>query len=681
MPISFLPATEGSMRSNDRFATPVKVTDTGATTAMETQVVIIDAHANRKLYYPQYAVGEGSLEKLFDFCNVGRPDVTKTDSENLNALGSFSSNTHGFVMCWGAARLFHQGLRCDAELIFRRHIKQALMPGAAGGEKILHPTYSDALLAITGALLSAGLETCRKTMGRFSINTCIKLPSHFIGDREKMKSLVDLVVSELDSGVKKLKQDDVQKLIDKADRHVEALRTEMQTVRQRWDALLNIPEFQPFLSLVNILAAQPVDVIDKIRDMVVLPAGARWPTPESLAAPPPPSTPPRAVAVTRPNPRIVETIIMDDVDEPAQPDTPPRASQLENKEQREEDEDASEGEGDEENSKSAEESPARGKRQRSNKESVKDSSAAKKSRQAATAVESLSLAQQLGEGLKGRRVPIDGLPDSWIVYDAISTDTETAINDDIENQGGDWIQFIGARQKTPLSRLKKMQCIPPAPGWVVWYWYPDFKPQSWRAFTQIMLFICTLLRALCEQSINSCVLNKYRDQDDAITSHQDKCGDMDWNSSIVTLSTGEATRKVIFTNITTGRQIPLDLPPRSVYSIGWETNRLWKHEIPASQVPTGVRYGLTFRSISSMFHKEKRLWIQRPQDKDRSEWDVLRPRDEQDRDDLLESYEVVQHITPSVGDAVSEDDIKQISEEAQSSYSGSRVRVTYPKRK
>ena len=271
---------------------------------------------------------------------------------------------------------------------------------------------------------------------------------------------------------------------------------------------------------------------------------------------------------------------------------------------------------------------------------------------------------------------VDELPDTWIMYDVITPEVEEMLNGAAEQQGGPWIEFVQSRNGKPLTRLKKIQCLFDN-DWIRWYWYPDTAPEEWLPFTAINARLAQLLTKLCggRYTLTSLVLNKYRDEDDCIVAHQDKTGDLDPSSSIVTLSTGPLARVVVFVHVETGKEVKLTVPPRSVYSIGWETNRAWKHSVPPMEGVIGKRYGWTFRSVVSLWNRVTHARVQRPQiGEEMANWDVLLPAANPNRPELLASYKVVQTVRLAEPGRLQPIDLEQISEEAQAAYSGRTVR-------
>ena len=271
---------------------------------------------------------------------------------------------------------------------------------------------------------------------------------------------------------------------------------------------------------------------------------------------------------------------------------------------------------------------------------------------------------------------VERLPDTWIAYDVITREVEEMLNRTAERQGSPWIKFSQSRTGQPLNRVKKVQCVCYG-DWVHWYWYPDTVPDEWVPLTSINARLAQLLTQLDGGAhiLTSLVLNKYRDETDNIIPHHDKTGDLEPGSSIVTLSTGPLAREVLFIHQETGEEVKLTVPPRSVYSIGWETNQKWKHAVPPMKGVTGERYGWTFRSVVSLWNRVTHALVQRPHIGDyMGVWDVLRPIANPSRPELLQSYKVVQTVRLAEPGRLQPSDLEQITDEAEAAYNGSTVR-------
>ena len=110
-------------------------------------------------------------------------------------------------------------------------------------------------------------------------------------------------------------------------------------------------------------------------------------------------------------------------------------------------------------------------------------------------------------------------------------------------------------------------------------------------------------------SINSCLINKYRDGSDSIRPHRDNQITFGENPTVFGFSLG-VEREIIFKRIEynpekmnsikldKGRmeEIRIPLKPGSLFIMGGSVQKYYSHEIPKVEMD-GVRYSLTFREF------------------------------------------------------------------------------------
>ena len=115
--------------------------------------------------------------------------------------------------------------------------------------------------------------------------------------------------------------------------------------------------------------------------------------------------------------------------------------------------------------------------------------------------------------------------------------------------------------------------------------------------------------ATCESPLNHALIQIYRDGTDFISEHADKTLDIQRYTKIAGVSFGASRVLVLRTKDKTRRQL-ITLPNNSIFILGWETNRLWRHAIKQDKrMPTlkradetfenGQRISLTFRNIAT----------------------------------------------------------------------------------
>ena len=99
-------------------------------------------------------------------------------------------------------------------------------------------------------------------------------------------------------------------------------------------------------------------------------------------------------------------------------------------------------------------------------------------------------------------------------------------------------------------------------------------------------------------SLNSCLVNRYKDKDTSLPEHADNEGDIDPKSSILTLSLG-APRHVHFRDIASGAKTSVLCNTRSLYEMTRHSQDFFKHSMVSENdsMADGIRYSLTFRAI------------------------------------------------------------------------------------
>ena len=173
---------------------------------------------------------------------------------------------------------------------------------------------------------------------------------------------------------------------------------------------------------------------------------------------------------------------------------------------------------------------------------------------------------------------------------------------------------------TGYSRLQKWYHISGE------FFCPKWKnrPEMWKSFSydSKLLQIQDKIQAFLKSShlneygiqiptINSCLINKYRDGHDYIRPHRDTDKSFGAEPTIIGLSLG-AGRKLRFKRVIyNGINSPLSsldnkkqhlnftytLEPGSLFIMAGSSQRFFSHEIPKTEEECGRRYSLTFREF------------------------------------------------------------------------------------
>ena len=118
--------------------------------------------------------------------------------------------------------------------------------------------------------------------------------------------------------------------------------------------------------------------------------------------------------------------------------------------------------------------------------------------------------------------------------------------------------------------------------------------------------ICLELTYPCVQipTINSCLVNKYSDENDFISPHQDTPLSFGKYPTIIGLSVGDSRTlklKRIVNSKTkpTNNHIMIELNHGSIFILAGSTNHYFTHEIEKTKERKQTRYSLTFREYIS----------------------------------------------------------------------------------
>ena len=97
--------------------------------------------------------------------------------------------------------------------------------------------------------------------------------------------------------------------------------------------------------------------------------------------------------------------------------------------------------------------------------------------------------------------------------------------------------------------------------------------------------------------LNSCLVNRYGNDNDTLPEHADDEGDINALSSIFTVSLG-SPRNIWFRDVQSDKRISVLCKGRSMYHMSRHSQDFFKHGIKKQDDPSlGVRYSLTFRAI------------------------------------------------------------------------------------
>jgi len=120
-----------------------------------------------------------------------------------------------------------------------------------------------------------------------------------------------------------------------------------------------------------------------------------------------------------------------------------------------------------------------------------------------------------------------------------------------------------------------------------------FVPRPW---TPELLALRDRVAAACGVPFNSVLANLYRDGADRMGWHSDDEPELGPRPVIASVSLG-AERTFRFRAKAGGETVAIELPHGSLLTMAGDTQRLYRHELPARKRVTGPRINLTFRWI------------------------------------------------------------------------------------
>ncbi len=120
------------------------------------------------------------------------------------------------------------------------------------------------------------------------------------------------------------------------------------------------------------------------------------------------------------------------------------------------------------------------------------------------------------------------------------------------------------------------------------------EPESWSA---PLLEIRALVEAEAGVRFNSVLCNLYRSGQDSVAWHSDDEVELGACPVIASVSLGDARRFQLRHRTQPELRRQIDLPHGSLLVMRGLTQRHWKHQIPKTARPVGVRVNLTYRSV------------------------------------------------------------------------------------
>ncbi len=142
----------------------------------------------------------------------------------------------------------------------------------------------------------------------------------------------------------------------------------------------------------------------------------------------------------------------------------------------------------------------------------------------------------------------------------------------------------------------RLSCWIGDPDAVYAYSGTRFEPRSWSDSLQSLR---TRLREQLDVDFNSVLANLYRDGRDRMGWHSDNERELGPAPVIASVSLGATRRFVLKRRDDPSIKLALELPHGSLLVMAGNTQSHYRHALPATAKPIGVRVNLTFRRITN----------------------------------------------------------------------------------
>lgn len=143
----------------------------------------------------------------------------------------------------------------------------------------------------------------------------------------------------------------------------------------------------------------------------------------------------------------------------------------------------------------------------------------------------------------------------------------------------------------------RLSCWIGDPGAVYVYSRKRFVPRPW---TPALTALRKSVQDGCAAPFNSVLANRYASGRDGMGWHSDDEPELGPTPTIASLSFGAVRRFRLRSRIDPGARLELELPPGSLLLMVGDTQRNYRHDLPKTVRPVGVRINLTFRHVGLM---------------------------------------------------------------------------------
>jgi alkylated DNA repair dioxygenase AlkB len=182
--------------------------------------------------------------------------------------------------------------------------------------------------------------------------------------------------------------------------------------------------------------------------------------------------------------------------------------------------------------------------------------------------------------------PVEVVP-GIVLYPAFLGDAETLLHELYAELAvrQEYLNF--GHGPVPMPRLTAWYGDP---GAVYRYSRLNNTPVPW---TQTLAALRDELEARLHTTLNSCLVNLYRNGEHSMGWHADD--ELELRDLIVSVSLG-ATRRFLLRPGGRGKSLAVDLAAGSILTMTVESQRYWQHAVP-KVAASGLRLNLTFRNV------------------------------------------------------------------------------------
>lgn len=176
---------------------------------------------------------------------------------------------------------------------------------------------------------------------------------------------------------------------------------------------------------------------------------------------------------------------------------------------------------------------------------------------------------------------VKGTPDSYIIYNFFEREEDYRdICQKLEEECV-FADKVRHNRKQPLAHFQSLSIIEEKEK-LYYLRCPSIKAEEIAPFSPTIIKIIEQLEKITGQKCNIAKIVKYGEgSSKQLKSHADKIIDLERGTSINTIRFGD-TKSLLLTHKVTQEEILIELPHNTLFVLGWETNKQYRHGVPPS---------------------------------------------------------------------------------------------------